>query len=87
MTAMFLNCQSLIELDMSTFAGYYTKSPLTLTNVNYLFYGCSQLKTIYVGDEWVEHYSDYVDGVGYTLFKGCAGCRYSVAGGFGQSCR
>lgn len=79
MTAMFMFCCSLTELDMSNFAGYYTKSPLTLTNVNYLFYGCNLLKTIYVGDEWVEHYSDYVNGVGFTMFSDCT----SLVGGSG----
>ena len=79
MTAMFMFCSSLTELDMSNFAGYYTKSPFTLTNVNYLFYGCSLLKTIYVGDEWVEHYSDYVNGIGYTMFSECT----SLVGGSG----
>ena len=79
MTAMFNGCRSLTELDMSTFAGYYTTSPFTLTNVNYMFYGCSRLKTIYVGDEWVEHYSDYVENVGGTMFTGCT----SIVGGSG----
>ena len=70
MTAMFNNCSSLTELDMSTFAGYYDESPLTLTNVYYMFNGCKNLKTIYIGDEWVNHYSDYYQGVG-TMFSGC----------------
>ena len=45
-TRMFEDCSSLTSLDLS---GFDTKS---LTIMNYTFYGCTNLKTIYVSDKF-----------------------------------
>ena len=61
MSATFKNCSSLTELDLSSFN---TKK---VTIMSSLFSGCSNLKTIYVGDNWS------VDNVTYSedMFKDC----------------
>ena len=49
MTGMFLGCNSLTQLDLSNF----DTSKVTKTGSPYgMFYGCSNLKTIYVSDLW-----------------------------------
>ena len=46
MLFMFANCSSLKILDLSSF-----NTPL-VTNMEYMFSGCSNLRTIYVSDDW-----------------------------------
>ena len=46
MQDMFRNCTSLRVLDLSSF------NPVKATNMQYMFCGCSELKTIYVSELW-----------------------------------
>ena len=43
---MFNNCRQLTSLDLSSF------NSAKVTNMSAMFYGCSNLSTIYVSDEW-----------------------------------
>lgn len=62
MEAMFNSCSSLTELDLS---GFNTAS---VNNMMWMFYECSKLKTIYVGDGWN---TDEVQTTSTNMFLRC----------------
>ena len=50
---MFCSCKSLTQLDLSNF------DTSKVTNVIYMFYGCGNLVTIYVSNEWSINLVEY----------------------------
>ena len=71
MISMFNECGKLTNLELSNF------NTSKVTDMNYLFYGCTHLRTIYVGSEWS------VDGVTNStdMFKLCT----NLVGGRGTT--
>ena len=51
---MFFGCSSLKELDLS---GFDTSS---VESVEYMFWGCSSLETVYWGDGWTDGWIECV---------------------------
>ena len=69
----FNNCSSLTELDLSSWDTHGSA-------MSYMFYGCSNLKTIYVSGLWTNRYeSTYVNDD--NMFTGCS----SLVGGNGTA--
>lgn len=69
---MFGMCGSLESVDFSGF------SPDSLENINYVFYNCSKLETIYAGSDWV------LPAAGITKIGTFSNCQ-ALVGGYGTA--
>ena len=70
---MFYECSKLTSLDLSSF------NTSKVTKARSLFEGCSNLRTIYVGDGWTTAYLQ--PGCHFDMFKGCV----NLVGGQGTT--
>lgn len=61
MAHMFGGCSKLVTLDLTSF------NTSNVSEMDWMFNGCTELKTIYVGDQWNIKSSV----LGYSMFNGC----------------
>lgn len=71
MACMFEGCSNLVTLDLTSF------NTSNVSEIYLMFNGCTELKTIYVGDQWNINSS----ASGYSMFDGCI----SLVGGNGTT--
>ena len=60
MEKLFYNCESLKELNLSSF---YTNE---MINMNYMFYGCKNLESLYIANFNTENCNNFMES-----FEGC----------------